>query len=247
MRKTKRTLLFTIIFALILIVGVMSVYASDINVTTTPTNPNQAELYQLRSFAQQSDNLDRLGWNLNDPSTWSGILWTDGETNHIQSIDISYNFLLGFLDLSGFAALEYLDIAGNFIHELDLSGCYALIYLNCFNNSLQSLTVPRAEIVTVSSNRLTSLDVSGAANLRELYAGQNLLTELDLSNNTALTNLNIGDNNLLILDLAANTALRFLRATTIFYTFKRVRRYGCKSTLLESSTPVRFWCMSDRK
>ena len=93
-----------------------------------PANPNQDEIQQLINFTQQYDNLVQLGWNLNDFSTWEGILWTEGVENRVQSIDIANKFLSGELDLSGFAALEYLDIAGNFIYgyvaDSDTAGVY---------------------------------------------------------------------------------------------------------------------------
>ena len=133
---------------------------------------------------------------MHDYSTWEGILWAEGAENRVQSIDIGYTWLFGMLDLSGFTALDYLNIAGNFISEIDLTGCESLIYLNCFNNILESLTVPSAEIISAGFNQLTSLDISGADNLSELYVGANSLASLDLSHNAMLTSLDCNENDL---------------------------------------------------
>jgi|GEM_PF-3018073 len=176
-----------------------------------PANPNQAEVQKLINFTQQFNNLENLGWDLRDFSTWAGVLWTDDTENRVCSIDIKYSELSGKLDLSGFTALEYLNIAGNFIDEINLTDCDSLIELNCFNNLLKSLTAPSAEIINCGFNQLTGLNVNFAANLKELYCGGNALTALNLSNNTALIEFDCGDNNLSELDLSANTALTTLR------------------------------------
>ena len=55
-----------------------------------PANPDASEILQLMAFANQDDNLGKLGWDLNDCSTWEGILWTDDTENRVQSIDITY-------------------------------------------------------------------------------------------------------------------------------------------------------------
>ena len=176
-----------------------------------PANPNQDEIQQLINFVQQEDNLEILGWDLEDFSTWEGVLWTEDAENRVQSIDIPYKFVYGRLDLTGFSALEYLDISGNLINEIDLSGCNSLIYLDCFYNLLEWLIVPSAEIVNCGFNRLYSLDVSAAVNLEELYCGVNELPALHLSNNTELTRLDCSDNNLFEIDLSASSALVVLR------------------------------------
>ena len=181
-----------------------------------PANPNKEEILQLKDFLQQRDNLRELGWDLDDLSTWEGILWTEDAENRVQSIDISrdvqYRYVEGVLDLSGFSALEYLDTSDNkYISEIDLTGCNSLIYLNCFNNYLKRLIVPSAEIVNCGLNQLNSLDVGGAVNLKELSCGLNELREIDLSMNTELTRLDCSENSLSALDLSGNTALSVLR------------------------------------
>jgi Leucine-rich repeat (LRR) protein len=120
--------------------------------------------------------------------------------------------LFGMLDLNGFIALEYLDIAGNYITYLDLSDCDSLIYLNAFNNILESLVVPTAVIIDASFNRLIEVDVNNADNLEELYLDSNGLTSINLFNNINLIKLDISNNNLLNLDLSANPNITNLRS-----------------------------------
>jgi Fibronectin type III domain./Lipase (class 3). len=200
-----------------------------------PANANQGELMQLRAFAQQEDNLERLGWNLNDISTWHGIYWTEGAENRIQSIDLSYLFVFGQLDLSGFSALTYLDISGNLIYELDLAGCDSLKYFNCFNNALQHLAIPSAEIVECGFNKLLSLNVSGAVNLERLYCNANQLDALNLSRNTVLTELDCAENNLWSLDLSANMELSILRCERNYLDTQEGSDLWTQIQLLESS------------
>ena len=77
--------------------------------------------------------------------------------------------------------------------------------------ALETLTVPRAEVINVNFNRLTSLDISSAVNLTELYCSVNALTVLDISQNINLTRLDCSSNRLRNLDLSANPALIVLR------------------------------------
>ena len=60
------------------------------------------------------------------------------------------------------------------------------------------------------TGKLSSLDVSKNASLKELYCEANQLESLDLSKNTALTMLYCGFNRLTGLDLSKNTALTYL-------------------------------------
>lgn len=69
---------------------------------------------------------------------------------------------------------------------------------------------PSLERLTVSSNYLTSLDVSANTELLELYCDNNDIYELDLSNNKKLTALMCDSNDLTALDVKANVKLQEL-------------------------------------
>ena len=70
--------------------------------------------------------------------------------------------------------------------------------------------MPRLKTLNVSSNSLTSLDLSNNSELEELSAYGNKLTELELSNNTKLRTLLVQSNNLTGLDLSNQTELSLI-------------------------------------
>ncbi len=63
------------------------------------------------------------------------------------------------------------------------------------------------EYLDLSSNQLTSIDISGNTSLTTLILYNNNLTNIDLSNNTSLTNLNLSSNQLTNIDVSVNTSL----------------------------------------
>ncbi|WCO01397.1 T9SS type A sorting domain-containing protein [Psychroserpens ponticola] len=87
-------------------------------------------------------------------------------------------------------------------------------FLDVKNKAISDLTgiedFTALTILNVSSNNITSLDVSNSASLFYLLCHSNSLTNLDISNNIALKNLSCGINNLTSLDVNNNTALKYL-------------------------------------
>lgn len=123
--------------------------------TIVLSNLNLSNISQLTSFANQSDNLSILGWNLDDPSTWTGVTWN--EDGNVQGIDLSFKNLSGSLDLSNFSSLKKLDVTGNNLTSLKLDNCSSLEELDC------------------SFNKLTSLDLSDCTNLTSVTCCYNYL------------------------------------------------------------------------
>ena len=85
-----------------------------------------------------------------------------------------------------------------------------LTYLTVVSDSLTSLDVSgltALATLTCNSNSLTFLDVSGLTALTSLSFDSNQLTSLDVSGLTALTDLYCNDNNLTSLDVSGLTAL----------------------------------------
>lgn len=66
------------------------------------------------------------------------------------------------------------------------------------------------ERISVSGNRLTSLDISQNHNLKDLYCEENLLEELDVTKNTALESLDCGYNSIRQLNVSQNYNLKYL-------------------------------------
>lgn len=194
-----------------------------------PTNPNATEVAALKVFAQQGDNLQNLGWDLNDISTWDGVEWSDNTVNCVIRIDVSYKGLTGILDVSNFTELRDLNCSGNYLSDiiadgsavlenidcayngvnfLSLIGCDAIKKLNCSLNSLTTLNISAFINLTVLScefNNLTTLNISTNTNIEELYCAGNSLTSLDLSTNTVLTSLDCSEN---YLDVYENASMQ---------------------------------------
>ena len=91
-----------------------------------------------------------------------------------------------------FTALTSLRCSHTKLTSLDTSHNKKLSYLECENIST-----------------LTTLNVSGNAELKTLSCEQNALTALDLTNNTALEKLSCGGNEFTTLDLSKNTSLKY--------------------------------------
>ena len=98
---------------------------------------NKNETACLSIFANQNDNLSILNWDLDDPSTWTGITWN--EDGNIESIDLSYKNLDGTLDLSNFSSLKSLSLSGNNLTSVNLDNCSSLEEIDCLFNKLTSL------------------------------------------------------------------------------------------------------------
>lgn len=91
-----------------------------------------------------------------------------------------------------FTALTSLRCSHTKLTSLDTSHNKKLSYLECENIST-----------------LTTLNVSGNAELKTLCCEQNALTALNLTNNTALEKLSCGGNEFTTLDLSKNTSLKY--------------------------------------
>ncbi|MBR5701238.1 MAG: leucine-rich repeat domain-containing protein [Oscillospiraceae bacterium] len=136
-----------------------------------------------------------------------GILNADEITN-AKTLNVAG---CGIKDLTGveyLTSLITLDCSYNELTTLDVRGLSFLMELSVKGNS--SLSELNCSRTTFSSHALTSLDVSGCAALKKLYAQNNNLTCLDLSDNPALETLFACNNKLTELDVSGNTALKKL-------------------------------------
>ncbi len=178
--------------------------------TTSPTNPNQTELQKLITFVQQGDNLAKLGWDIEDCSTWQGVTWDTETENRICNIDIGFLELSGTLDLADFTSLTNLNCSGNGLTSIVLSGCTSLQVLKCANNLLSALSVEGNTSITsldCSWNTLETLNIEGCTSLVRLQCNNNELNELTIGTNPALTDLYCVWNNLTAIDFSLNSQL----------------------------------------
>lgn len=116
---------------------------------------NKNETACLSIFANQDSNLSILNWNLDDPSTWTGITWN--ANGNVENIDLSFKNLSGSLDLSNFSSLKQLNVTGNNLISLNLDNCSSLEEIDC------------------SFNKLTDLDLSDCTNLNSITCCYNYL------------------------------------------------------------------------
>ena len=109
------------------------------------------------------------------------------------------------------AVTEIDDASYRVIQNLKGIECFtALESLDVSSNQLTSLDVSENTALTslnVSGNQLSELDVSANTALESLEVGVNQLTSLDVSANTELLSLDVGSNQLTSLDVSANTEL----------------------------------------
>ena len=118
------------------------------------------ELKKLKNIANTGDNLDKLGWTVDDPKTYSGIEWVlSDETYHVEKIDLTDMELTGKVDFSDFVYLESVNLASNQLEELTVSNCQNLITLN------------------VCNNKLVKLDITKLSNIKTLLCSNNYLVD----------------------------------------------------------------------
>ena len=96
------------------------------------TAQNKKEVSQLRQFLQQTSahgdaNYIRLRLSLNNPASWSGVVW--GSDGRVVSIEWGDKKLAGSINLSGFTSLKKVDLCRNKIDSVNLAGCTSLQYL----------------------------------------------------------------------------------------------------------------------
>ena len=105
-------------------------------------------------------------------------------------------------DTDGNGTLSQQEIAE--VTEINASGQYAI-------QSAQGIEYLTAlDYLDLSSNRLSSVDVSHNTKITTLYLFDNQLSSVDVSRNTALTSLGLGGNQLSSVDVSRNTALTSL-------------------------------------
>lgn len=119
---------------------------------------NADELENLTTFANASENLAKLGWDLDDPWSWTGVEWKIyGGEYHITGLNLDGLNVEGDLNLPDAAYLESLSCSDSSLSTITLTGCSALDSLNCANGEV------------------TSLELSGCSSLNTLSCSGNFL------------------------------------------------------------------------
>ncbi len=182
---------------------------------------NTAEAEKLKAFAQSEGNNDILQWDLENPSSWTGVEWN--ENGNVSKIDFTYKWLKGSLDCSDFANLTELTLYANSLENINLSGASALTELNCSYNNLgeNGLNLSDCNALTklyCDGCSLNTLDVSNLTELSALSCAFNNLIALNIENNTKLNHINCIYNYLDVHDGSAlNTQLKKYRSENKAY------------------------------
>jgi len=178
--------------------------------SSTVTNPKTEEVQALRAFGAIADNAEKLGWNLDDVSTWTGVSWTDETENKVQSISWEGLSLTGTLDLSGFSSLVSLNVLLNSLESIELSGCSSLYDVDVSHNILTNLLLTGCtgiDTLNCSWNQLETLDITACSSVEEIYCENNQLATLDLADKANLKGLYCSNNVLTGLTLPIATVL----------------------------------------
>ncbi len=187
------------------------VYIHGIRVITTTKNEDGGEAtpetpgndYTVKFTAETSDTEREVNVALSKPGKVS-IDWGDGvkKETNIEAAFDGYNQTA---------------ITGKVTGEVKI---YAdnLIYLDCTSRvdgaGLTSIDLSKAtalEQLFLSGNKLTALDVTKNTALKRLEPQNNQISSLDLTKNTELERLDVTNNLLTSLDISKNTKLDYLK------------------------------------
>ncbi len=110
---------------------------------------NTAELSSLTEFANMSLNLEKLGWDLDDPYTWQGVEWKIiGGEYHITAINFDGLELEGDFNLPEAEYVESVSCENSSLTTLNLAGCTSLNSVNCYNSGISSLEIENCSSLT---------------------------------------------------------------------------------------------------
>lgn len=167
---------------------------------------NEYDVEKIQDFLAQGSNAQNLGYDVNDPATWTDINWgTAGDELRVTMISWYDRDIAGPLELSGCTSLKCINCDENSIGALDVSGCTSLAILYCNNSGLESLDVSECDALDelyCANNSLSSLDVSDCASLSELSCENNPFESLDVSGLENLKWLYCNDNELTSLNIS---------------------------------------------
>jgi hypothetical protein len=122
---------------------------------------NAYDIDILTQFANQDDNLEKLGWDLSEPETWQGVQWIyANDEYHVQEISIGGLALSGDLNLSGMEQLTYASCSGNDLASVNVSNCERLRTLFCRNAGISSLNMSDCTTLTVLDCEDNYLNIS---------------------------------------------------------------------------------------
>jgi len=145
---------------------------------------NASELSSLTDFANMSLNLEKLGWDMENPSTWQGVEWKIiGNEYHITDINFDGLDLEGDFSLPEAEYVESVSMQNSSLSTINLSGCANLSTINCYNSGISDLAIDDCtslESVDCEENNLevekveSTLNQIGLNGSMATYVNQNI-------------------------------------------------------------------------
>lgn len=174
---------------------------------------DEAELAKLRQFLIQESgergvkNFEKLGLASMDDVYWAslpGVRW-NGITSLLEWVSWPGYNLSGYLDLSDFAGLKYLNCANNDLKSVNLRNASALIRADFYINDLRTIDVttnPLLEYLRIGYNHISYIDLSHNPNLNFFCCTDNQFESLHISDNNRIQTFYCVGNKLYALEIA---------------------------------------------
>ena len=139
------------------------------SMTAFAQNLDKNEAKQLKAFLNEGNNATEL--KVSNPNSVASIEGVTVEAGHVTAIEWKDKKLSGALNLTGFKALNKIDVSRNNLTSLNVSGCAALTELNAGRNKLSEVNFDGCQAlqkVSIYKNRLTDLSLSNVPLLKNL-------------------------------------------------------------------------------
>ena len=154
-------------------------------------NLDKNEAKQLKAFLSEPsrDGTNASALKVSNIGSFGSIEGVTVENGHVTAIEWKDKKLSGALDLSGFKALNKVDVSRNDLTSLSVEECAQLTELNAGRNKISEIDLNGCESlqkVAVYKNRLTDISLSDTPMLENLNVSNNLFVELSLANTTSL-------------------------------------------------------------
>ncbi len=164
------------------------------------------------SFDAQNNSLACI---IVDDEAYATANWTNiDNTTSFNNTDCGYTYIPDSAFEAALDALGYDDIASD--NQVPTSSIEVIINLDLTNYGIGDLTgikdFTSLEILTLTGNFITDLDLSGHATIQELHANQSINASLDISNTPSLRIVSCYEAPVNAIDLDGATALEELIA-----------------------------------